>query len=949
MKPLSSFATGWTAISVLLDEALGLPPAARAAWVDALAGEHAPHREALRALLLHQAAVETGDFLNGLPSLKTDAAEAPEGLVGRGSRVGPYRLFAELGEGGMATVWLAERADGMMSRQLALKLPRIAWGASFVERLHREREILATLEHEHIARLYDAGVDAEGRPYLAMEYVKGEPIDVWCESRGLSVPQRVQLLLQVMAAVAHAHSRLVVHRDLKPSNILVTEAGQVKLLDFGIAKLLDGGGRQSALTELSGRALTPDYASPEQIRGEPLSTGSDVYGLGIVAYEVLAGTRPYRLKRGTAAEIEEAIASAEPRWASEATASPTARRSLRGDLDAILHRALKKSVAERYPNVDAFADDLRRHQRGEPVQARPDSVLYRATRFAGRHRLATAMTAALALAITAGSGISVWQAGVARAEARRAADEVGRQRAVRDLYMESLSRLSALGSQDPSALGRPGAVTSVLQETLRNMEPRFVERPAERAAQLEAMMLQLNYDNRFDESLAVGREYLAHLQAHGGRPVEVIGAYTVLGRDLVKLERYPESVAMRQAGLAWAPDANDRDTAIARMQIGSDLGGVLIALGRRAEALAVLDHADSAVAQRYASEHLRFEHMTQRALFQMGFDDESALAIMREANAEMLANGAADVDQRAQLAWQLGSALLATGHAAEAETALSESLALYRQQYRRDSRPAVRAFVRLLSAVARRDTTRAVSMTDAERAVLSAGEMGLSPHADLQLRAHEIETAWLAGDTAAALAAAHAAGLPETAASLAAPKAVRDNEFLLVQLVRALDQSGRASEALHVVQALQAASPDRGLPTISWLRSQQLRAEAELAAGRAALAAATARDLLRMLETEHATSGRAWRAAASLRALAAVRSGDRAEATRLLAALDKPVPPFASSAEQADCELRRAQALAELGRAGEASALARAVLPLLASQRPQSPRRALAERLSADA
>ena len=317
MTPLSPFEAHWPAISALLDEALNLPVPERALWLEGLVGEQAAHREALRALLAHQAEVETDDFLNALPTLDTADPAPSLGRLAAGSSVGAYRLIAEIGQGGMGTVWLAERTDGMMNRRVALKLPRIVWGDTFAERLAREREILATLEHENIARLYDAGIDGHGRPFLAMEYVDGEPIDAYCRTHALPVRERVALLLQVMAAVSHAHSRLVVHRDLKPSNILVTGEAKVKLLDFGIAKLLEGDSTlRTALTELSGRALTLDYASPEQIRGEPLGTASDVYSMGVVAYELLAGARPYRLTRATAAELEESIATVEPERAS---------------------------------------------------------------------------------------------------------------------------------------------------------------------------------------------------------------------------------------------------------------------------------------------------------------------------------------------------------------------------------------------------------------------------------------------------------------------------------------------------------------------------------------------------------------------------------------------------------------------------------------------------------
>ena len=240
-----------------------------------------------------------------------------------GALVGPYRLLRELGVGGMGSVWLAERADGTLKRQVALKLPRASWARGLAERMARERDILASLEHPNIARLYDAGTDAQGRPFLALEYVEGQPIDVYCSERALSIRQRLQLLLEVASAVTFAHSRLVVHRDLKPSNILVTADGQVRLLDFGIAKLMEGDRTQETqLTQMAGRALTLDYASPEQIRGEPIGTASDVYSLGVVAYELLAGAKPYKLKRGSAAELEETIATVDAPLASATAADP---------------------------------------------------------------------------------------------------------------------------------------------------------------------------------------------------------------------------------------------------------------------------------------------------------------------------------------------------------------------------------------------------------------------------------------------------------------------------------------------------------------------------------------------------------------------------------------------------------------------------------------------------
>jgi serine/threonine protein kinase len=453
MSRLDELAPYWEAISTLLDEALALPEKERGAWLAGLQGERALHLPALRQLLSTQAGaavakppgIETDDLLRTLPPLADAAGVLDSACRGGGDEpqpgqhAGPYRLIEALGQGGMGTVWIAERDDGVRGRRVALKLPRLAWGSALTERLARERDILAALEHPHIARLYDAGVDARGRPYLAMELVDGKPIDVYCREQRTSVRETLALLLQVCAAVAHAHARLVIHRDLKPANILVTAQGQVRLLDFGIAKLLEGDRtRRTALTREAGVALTLDYASPEQISGAPLGTGSDVYSLGVVAFELLAGQRPYRLRRGTAAELEEAIAAVEPPLASTAASigasavasNPSRARELRGDLDAILNQALKKNPADRYPSVEAFVQDIERWFADQPVRARPDSIAYRTRRFMRRHRVPLAAGGAVALALFAGSGIALWQATQARMQAARAESVAGFMRSL---------------------------------------------------------------------------------------------------------------------------------------------------------------------------------------------------------------------------------------------------------------------------------------------------------------------------------------------------------------------------------------------------------------------------------------------------------------------------------------------------------------------------------------
>jgi serine/threonine-protein kinase len=427
----------WAVFSRLLDEALERPVGERLTWLEGLGAEHEALKPALRAVLSRSAGVETAQWLATLPHTAGAAVLADEADLRADALVGPYRLIRELGVGGMGAVWLAERADGTLKRQVALKLPRATWSRGLAERMARERDILASLEHPGIARLYDAGTEAQGRPYLALEYVEGQPIDVYCRERGLSVRQRLDLLLKVAQAVAFAHSRLVVHRDLKPSNVLVTADGQVRLLDFGIAKLMEGERTaETQLTQIAGRALTLDYASPEQIRGEPIGTASDVYSLGVVAYELLAGSRPYKLKRGSAAELEEAIAAADAPLASATATDTQAKKELKGDLDAILNKALKKTPGARYATVDALAQDVERYLAGHRVVARPDSLAYRLSRFARRHRtpLAAAVitvaafglavgvgaTALVILALLLGLGAALWQAKKAAQDRDRA-------------------------------------------------------------------------------------------------------------------------------------------------------------------------------------------------------------------------------------------------------------------------------------------------------------------------------------------------------------------------------------------------------------------------------------------------------------------------------------------------------------------------------------------------
>jgi serine/threonine protein kinase/tetratricopeptide (TPR) repeat protein len=336
-----------------------------------------------------------------------------------GARVGPYELIRLLGTGGMAEVWLARRADGAFKRNVALKLPLLARRRKDLEpRFVHERDILASLEHPNIARFYDAGVDTDGLPYLSMEYVNGQTLMRWCDTQSLGITERLTLFLQILDAVKYAHEKSVIHRDLKPSNILVTESGQVRLLDFGVAKLLEeeGSWDQTQLSRVYGQALTPDYASPELLCGATVDARSDVYSLGMLLYELLTGTRPYFLNpKASIAALEQSVAAAEVKRPStqlsrqasmaRATTENQLARKLRGDLDAIVLKALAKEPPERYDGAASMAEDLQRYLHGELVKARLTPVLHRVGRLLHRNRAIVWLAAMSVIAILVAVGV----------------------------------------------------------------------------------------------------------------------------------------------------------------------------------------------------------------------------------------------------------------------------------------------------------------------------------------------------------------------------------------------------------------------------------------------------------------------------------------------------------------------------------------------------------------
>ena len=422
----------WQILSPYLDQALGMSNEERSKWLATLRSEKPELADQIEQLICeHHTLAKEGFLESNLADLRGQAAPS-------GQTLGAYTLLSQIGQGGMGTVWLGERNDGRFERRVAIKFLNLAlMGKGGEERFKREGRILALLIHPRIGELIDAGVSQTGQPYLILEYIEGDHIDRYCDQKKLNVEARIRLFLDVLEAVAHAHANLVVHRDLKPSNVLVRHDGQVKLLDFGIAKLLESEGQapHTELTVEGVRALTPECAAPEQLRGAAITTATDVYALGVMLYVLLTGQHPTGSSLKTAADFVKSILEIDPRPPSEAVvaveggadfaAQNAARRgttpyrlswALRGDLDTIVAKALKKEPGERYSTVGGFADDLRRYLKSEPISASPDTSFYRARKFVRRHRPAVALAAVAFLGTAAGLAGTLLQARNARAQ-----------------------------------------------------------------------------------------------------------------------------------------------------------------------------------------------------------------------------------------------------------------------------------------------------------------------------------------------------------------------------------------------------------------------------------------------------------------------------------------------------------------------------------------------------
>jgi serine/threonine protein kinase len=515
----------WRAVLPYLDEALDLTEEQRAPWLASRRAEDPALADDLEALLQkHDSLAEQG-FLARTPALLTPRPSLA------GQVIGAYTLQSQIGQGGMGSVWLAERSDGRFQGVAAVKLLNASLaGRDGEARFRREGSILARLRHPHIANLIDAGVSPQGQPYLVLERVDGERIDRYCDARKLDVQARIRLFLDVLAAVSHAHASLVVHRDLKPSNVLVGTDGQVKLLDFGIAKLLESqaGDEVAALTRDGESLLTPEYAAPEQLTGGDVTTATDVYSLGVLVYVLLTGRHPAGGGISSPAALIRAVMDSDPARPSDAvgmerhagdgpaenaahraTTPKKLRGSLRGDLDNIVAKALKKRPSERYASAEAMAEDLRRFLALEPVSAGADSLAYRAGKYVRRHRGGVAAATVVIAVLVLGTAGVAWQAREARKQRDEAQAQLARATAAND-FMNVLLNVAA-------PVGRKFEVGELLDQGALLIDKQFASDESLRAEMLSAVGANLLSTEHLDRAESI-LETSAALARRSGDP-----------------------------------------------------------------------------------------------------------------------------------------------------------------------------------------------------------------------------------------------------------------------------------------------------------------------------------------------------------------------------------------------------------------------------------------------
>jgi serine/threonine protein kinase len=655
----------WERIEPILDTALELPPDSWPAFLDSACGSDSRLRAAVERLL--ESAGNTTTPVDG--DINAVAWAQPillERELAAPSRIGPYVVDRVLGRGGMGSVYLATRDDSQFSRRVALKVMRngLDQDRMLLRRFSEERQILATLEHPGVARLLEGGVTSEGHPWFAMEYVDGMPLNRYVEGHVLSLRDRLRLFLQIVDAVSYAHRNLIVHRDLKPSNILVTSDGTIKLLDFGIAKLLAPSvGGDAPITRTGFQPFTPEYASPEQVLGEPVTTSADVYALGVVLYELLTGKRPLNLARTNPADWARVVRETEPK-APSAVAEDG--RALRGDLDTIVLMALRREPSRRYASVDRLGDDVRRYLEERPVLARTDGGIYRTIKFLRRQRAAVGLATLIALSL-ASFGVS------AERHTRSLQRESARTAAQRDQASAVTHTLWALLGQLTDSIGHPLSVSDVLDHAEPTIAQQHATQPNVRSA-MQSALGQI-YLNNGDPTRAerLLRESVASQREYGRDSVDLATRLETLGRLLGQVQNYEgaESASSEAQSIRarLSPGVLDQETA-------ATLGAALMGQERYMEAERTFRQLLAAQEQRpNAVPGTPARILLGESLRRQGRNEEAS-ALFNQELAELQSSSDPDSERIASAQSYLASAQALMGHGARADSLMREAYAM---------------------------------------------------------------------------------------------------------------------------------------------------------------------------------------------------------------------------------------------------------------------------------
>jgi serine/threonine protein kinase len=732
----------WERLQQIFSAAADLPADQQDPYVTTACGTDSALRQEVLAMLECDSEPDNGPLTNALDAaIESTSTDRRQALIG--TVVGSYRLVSVLGHGGAGSVYLAERADRQYSAQVAVKIVEsAALHPDMGMRFRAERQILASLNHPNIARLVDAGETEKGLPFLVMEYVQGNPVDRYCDSKRLDLDARLELFLQICTAVQYAHQNLVIHRDLKPANILVTEDGTPKLLDFGIAKLLDTNPlvtQSLALTRMNDRLLTPEYASPEQILGRPVTTSSDVYALGVVLYELLTGRRPYAVTATSQLELERSICITDPpRPSSVARKAPESadakgisaitlaesrglsperlEKRLSGDLDAIVMRALRKEAVHRYGSVEQLAADLRRHLGNEPVVARQGNWAYYSQRFIRRHAFGVAASASVIALLAAFSVMTSIQAARIANERDRATQEGQRAEQVSNFMLDVFAAADPFVNQ-----GKEVTARELLDQASRRISGDLNQQPDVRARLLEAIGRAYRRQGQFDRAVVYLEDSVRLRKASPAPGTSNLAVtLTELALTLRELGRFDESESSLNEAVAILSDQG-QDRSAAKADLLTGLGQMELQRGNLDRAEDFLQQSVALNTELYGREHTEVAAALSdlMAINLWRNDLEGAERLAREAERIYRLSLPELHPDRVMSQYLLGDILTRRGRTEEASKLLEQSLGAQRILYG-DASPRTAATLDSL-VLTRQAQNRLADAEKLAREALSAG------------------------------------------------------------------------------------------------------------------------------------------------------------------------------------------------------------------------------------